>query len=94
MLGRYRKHDANVTNENSSFFKRAMNDHFKTLDKLITTAPWYLKTINTRRSNLYLSLRKFDYQENLIMALKYNPTNIKIYGGLLAYYFSLKKIKL
>lgn len=94
VLGKYRMHRKNVTNQSSAFYRQAIADHFLTLEKVSHYEKDYSKEIRYKRSNIYNDIRKLDYVGNLRTSLKYNFFNLKSWVYLSLYLLSFKKVKL
>ena len=94
VLGRYRKHEKNVSNPNSEKAPQGNIDTFETCNILLQRYPEYKKIIDYRLSVFYRTLRKYDYKMNLLQSLKYNLFNIPSFIMLSVYFLSFKKIKL
>lgn len=94
ILGSYRRHANNVTNQNSSFITQGINDHFMTLKKVQSFEKDYSKEIKFRLSNLYSIVRMNDYCKMLTCSLENNILNFKSWIYLIVYLLSFKKVKL
>lgn len=94
VLGRYRRHDKNVSNPNSQQAPQGYLDTIETCTILLEKYPRYKKIINFRLSIFHRGLRKYGYSKNLIKSIKYNPLNIISITMLALFYASFKKIKI
>jgi glycosyltransferase involved in cell wall biosynthesis len=94
VLGRYRRHSANVTNKDSEFISQGILDHFKTLEKVRSYEKNYSKEIKFRLSNLYNIIRNNDYGPLLRKSLSANIFNIKSWIYFIVYYATFKRVKL
>lgn len=94
VLGRYRRHDKNVSNPNSEQAPQGYSDTIETCNILLEIFPQYKRYINFRLSVFHRGLRKYDYSKNLVKSIKYNTLNIISIIMLAIYVSSLKKIKI
>lgn len=94
VLGRYRRHDNNVSNPAGIYMKQAENDVTKSLEILLDKYPQYKKEIFFRASEIYRGRRVYDYKYNLKKSLRYNPFNLYSWLILTAYIFTFNKMKL
>lgn len=94
VLGRYRRHDNNVSNPSGSFMKQAENDVTGSLKILLEKYPQYKKEIYYRASEIYRARRRYGYKDNLKKSLQYNPYNLFAWIIYTVYIFTFKKIKL
>ena len=76
VLGKYRRHNKNVSNHNSELAPQGYIDTIETCKILLQRYPGYKKIINYRLSILHRDLRKYNYRKNLLKSIRYNPLNI------------------
>lgn len=89
LLGRYRRHDNNVT---SALIKKPslseIQEHLFSCEVILSRAPWLINEINIRKAYLLLSLRWLDngkfYGSYLRASLRYG-FRLKVFIGFLAY---------
>lgn len=94
VLGKYRRHQNNVSSSTSPLAKQGLTDTFKTAEILSEKYPMYKMDITYWYSTYYRGRRKFNYAENLKKSISYNLFNVKSLLMLSVYYLSFKKIKL
>jgi glycosyltransferase involved in cell wall biosynthesis len=94
VLGKYRRHNKNVTSGVSEHAPQGYLDLLKTCEILQQKYPQYQKEINHRLSIIYRTGRKYGYVENLIKSLKHNIFNFPAAAVLAIHLLSFKKIKL
>lgn len=94
VLGRYRRHESNVTNSVSAHFNQAINDHLKTCEKVIAFNPAYAALLKNQLSNIYRTGRRVNYSEYLWKSISLNPLNWRSLIMLCAYVLSFHKLKL
>lgn len=94
VLGKYRKHNKNVTNSTSPFAMQGFKDVLLTTDLIEQEFPRYKNIINYRRSNIYRDMRRIEYKSNLVKSIRLNPFNIKSWLLLSLHLLSFGKIKL
>ena len=94
VLGKYRRHENNVSSPLSPLSIQGLADTFKTLEILMSKYPNYKKEIYYWYSIYYRGRRKFDYAGNLINSLSYNIFNLKSLIVLFIYYLTFKKVKI
>lgn len=94
VLGKYRRHDKNVTSRDSPFAQQGYLDHIKTCEIVLEKYPMYIKEINYRLSIIHRTARKFNYQKHLLKSLMFNFYNFRTAIALSLYFLSFKKIKI
>ena len=94
VLGRYRRHENNVSNSSSPYAKQGIIDTFKTAEILLATYPEQKKNIDYWYSTYYRGRRNENYIGNLKKSISYDKLNFKSLGLLFLYILSFKKIKL
>ena len=93
ILGKYRRHENNITNKNSDLKLNALKDNLKTCEKILAYDKKYEKIINYRLSNVYIEMRKYGYFKNLIKSITYNIFNFKAIILIIIYLGTLGLIK-
>lgn len=76
VLGRYRRHEKNVSNPTCIYMQQAENDVTKSLAILLEKYPQYKKEIFYRASEIYRARRRYSYKDNLKRSLEFNPLNL------------------
>ena len=94
VLGRYRRHSANVSNSQSPLAIQGFNDTIMSAEIILKKYPQYKNEIYFWYSTYYRGRRKTEYSASLKTSLFYNKFNIKSVIMLLFYYVTFKKIKL
>lgn len=94
VLGRYRRHQNNVSSAASPLAKQGLADTFKTAEILLSKYPQCKKEIYYWYSTYYRGRRKYSYAENLKKSIYYNNFNFKSLLLLIVYTISFKKIKM
>ncbi len=94
VLGKYRRHDKNVSGSQSEFYRRGIIDHLTTAEILLQRYPQYKKEIAYRLSTIHRMARRLDYSKNLLASIRYNVFNIPAWIMLGVYYATFTKIKL
>lgn len=94
VLGRYRRHENNVTSFASPLAIQGINDLIDTCAILLHRFPHFKKNINNRLSLILRGARRIEYLPYLKRSLKYDFFNIPSWVMLLVYLFSFKQIKL
>ena len=77
VLGRYRRHNKNVSSRNSPFSIQGLKDVFNTCSIIIEKYPQFEKEVNYRRSVYYRGIRHDNYLKYLQLSIKYNHYNYK-----------------
>lgn len=94
VLGKYRRHDKNVTSGISAHAPQGYIDLLTTCKILQQKYPQYQKEINHRLSIIYRTGRKYCYFKNLVKSLRYNIFNLPAGAVLAIHLLSFKKVKL
>ncbi|HQQ95913.1 MAG TPA: glycosyltransferase [Cyclobacteriaceae bacterium] len=94
VLGRYRRHESNVTNNVSPHFNQAINDHLRTCEKVIAFNPAYASLLRRQLSNIYRTGRRVNYGAYLWKSLSLNPFNWRALIMWCVYTLSFHKVKL
>lgn len=94
VMGKYRRHNKNVTSGLSEHAPQGYLDLLKTCEILKQKYPQYQKEVKHRLSIIYRTGRKYSYAQNLIKSLRHNIFNLPAAVVLGIYLFSFKKIKL
>lgn len=94
VLGRYRRHQKNVTSNASAHAPQGYLDLFTTCKILSSKYPQFQPQINKRLSIIYRSGRVYKYVENLKKSIQLNPFNLPSWVMLVVYMATFKKIKL
>jgi glycosyltransferase involved in cell wall biosynthesis len=95
VLGRYRRHENNVTADNNcTTIKQNKIDHLNTCNIILSKYPQHLSDIKYAFSNRILALRhKAPYLSILLMSIRVK-THIKALGALVVYLMTLGNIRL
>lgn len=75
VLGKYRRHDKNVTSGESPFAKQGYLDHIKTCEIVLEKYPQYAKEVKFRYSEVYRAGRHYGYSKYLLKSMQNNPFN-------------------
>ena len=93
VLGKYRRHDKNVTSSISPFAKQGYFDHIKSCEIILERYPQYVKEVKFRYSEVYRGGRRYGYTKYLLKSLQYNPFNFKAIAMLGLHIISFGKFK-
>ena len=94
ILGRYRRHNNNITKKVMNTINNATLDHLNTANILLAKYPEYSNNVFYRLSNMYKGLRfDIDYKDALKVSLGYR-LNLKAFAGLILYILTFSKVKL
>jgi glycosyltransferase involved in cell wall biosynthesis len=78
VLGRYRRHQNNITNNINNNINQSDIDHLNSYNILLAKAPKYIDELNYKNATLFRSFRNFYnrkyYRKLLFMSLKYKIT--------------------
>jgi len=94
VLGKYRRHNNNVSNPDSKQALQGYLDTIETCNFLLQKYPGYTRMINYRLSVFHRDLRKHDYIKNLLKSLRYNPFNVSSAILLAIHLVTFKRIKI
>ncbi len=93
ILGRYRRHDNNITNKYNSTIGQNHIDHLNTCNILLSKYPQFLNEIRHSHSNAILSLRHYlPYGSTLIYAFMIKP-KFKLFLVIAIHFITFKKFK-
>jgi glycosyltransferase involved in cell wall biosynthesis len=94
VLGRYRRHESNVTNSVSAHFNQAIKDHLRTCEKVVALNPAYGALLTRQLSNIYRTGRQINYGAYLWKSLTLNPFNWRALIMLCVYTLSFHRLRL
>lgn len=94
VLGKYRRHQNNVSSPTSPLAKQGLADTFKTAEILLEKYPQCKREIYYWYSTYYRGLRKYSYYSNLKKSIYYSKLNYKSFFLLTLYFISFKRIKM
>jgi len=94
VLGRYRKHQNNITNNKNNKIAQSDIDHLNSYNILLSSAPSYINELNYKNAALYRSFRNFYkkkyYRKFLLLSLRYQFT-FKSFVLLILSFLTIKK---
>jgi glycosyltransferase involved in cell wall biosynthesis len=93
VLGRYRRHEGNVTRKNSKGASQAYLDTLETCNIVSKKYPQYADEVKYRYSVVYRDGRKYGYIKFLLKSLQYNPLSLKTIAMLGLHLISFRKFK-
>lgn len=95
VLGRYRKHQNNITNNKNNKIAQSDVDHLNSYNIILASSPQYLDELNYKNATLFRSFRNFYeakyYHKFLLLSLKSKVTLKTIILLLLSSFILLKK---
>lgn len=94
VLGRYRRHDENITKLGPMTVTPALLDHFDTCAKILSSYPKYSKYSLYRLGSMLRGLRKSGNYEAYLLASLRCSVQIKTLILFIIYYFTLRRIKM